>query len=212
MLPLYVECAVKKTYTTALVIVGLVAFGSGVWAGNELSSRQARRLIAHVGGIDLDPEHVHIRRIDVGLGGNDAVVEALVQTAFKFTQTNGRWEVTHIRTGDRRWESVELVTTAIRREKIRRTQADLLEVARALEAYRRDHEGYPQVADFASLIDVLLPQYLHRIIREDYWHQSYHYTVRRQGYQLRSWGPDRKRGSDDDIIVENGQLVLPVAG
>lgn len=187
-----------------MLIVTLVAFGSGVWAGNELSSKQARSLIARLGGMTLAPDQVHIRRIDVGFGGRDAVVEALVQTGFKFTRENNEWSVTHVRTGDRQWESVELVTTAVAAEKIKRTKADLDQVAQAVVAYHRDYEAYPPAAEFSELIDTLLPRYLSRIIREDYWHQSYVYALTPRGFQLLSFGPDRKRGTSDDIVIDSG--------
>lgn len=192
-----------------ILIVTLVAFGSGVWAGNELSSKQVRHLIARMGGMTLAPEQVHIRRIDMGFGGRDAVVEALVQTGFKLTRENREWVVTHVRTGDRQWESVELITTAVAAEKIKRTKADLDQVAQAVVAYHRDNGAYPPAAGFSELIDTLLPRYLNRIIREDYWHQSYVYSLTPGGFQLLSLGPDGKRGTGDDIVIARGAPARP---
>jgi hypothetical protein len=203
------ELVVKSRQLIYLLLAMAVGFGGGVLAGDGLSSGEARKLIARMGGIELSPDDVHIRQVDTGLGGRDAVVEALVQTAFKLTRRDGRWSVTHVRTGDRQWESVELVTTAVQAEKIKRTKAELREVAQALEAYRLQQNGYPEVRDFAVLIDTLYPQYLGRIIREDYWHRSYIYTLLPTGYQIRSLGPDGKQGTSDDIIIENGELISP---
>lgn len=194
----------KSRQHTYLLLATVVAFGGGILAGGGLSGNEARTLIARTGGIDLSPDDVYIRRIDSGVGGRDAVVEALVQTAFKFRRENGQWVVTHMRTGDRQWESVELAATAVRDEKIKRTTADLTELAQALEAYRSQQEGYPPAKDFAALIDLLLPTYLKRIIREDYWHHGYVYTFTAPGYQLRSLGPDGKQGTSDDIVIQNG--------
>ncbi|MBI3951978.1 MAG: type II secretion system protein GspG [Acidobacteria bacterium] len=202
----------KPKQIAVTLITMLAAFGSGVLAGSGLSSKDARQLIATMNGLELSPDDVHIRRLDMGFSGKDAVVEALVQIAFKFTQQNGHWSVTHVRTGDRQWESVELVTTAVRAEKIKRTGVDLREVAQALDAYRRDHEVYPQAPTFSALIDALLPTYLSRVIREDYWHQSYVYTPAPNGYRIFSVGPDGKQGTDDDIVIENGELISPVEG
>lgn len=190
----------------ALVVIG--AFLMGVWARGELSPGEARRLIATVGGIRLPKENVHIRRMDT-LGGRDAVVEAFVLTAFKFTRRDDRWEITEVRVGDREWESVELVTTAVRAEKIRRTLADLREVATALEAFRRERGFYPQVGDFPALVDHLVPTYLTRVIREDWWHRPLRYVVTARGYRLESWGPDGKPDTGDEIIIENGEVTAP---
>ncbi len=190
----------------ALALVG--AFLMGVWARGELSPGEARRLIATVGGLRLPKENVHIRRID-SLGGRDAVVEAFVLTAFKFTRRDDEWEITEVRVGDRQWESVELVTAAVRAEKIRRTIADLREVAAAVEAFRRERGFYPSVANFAALVDQLTPTYLKRVIREDWWHRPFLYAVTTRGYRLESLGPDGKPGTPDDIILENGEVIAP---
>ncbi len=192
-----------------MLIVAAVAFAGGVLAGNGLSSKQARQLIARMNGLALPPEDIHVRRINIGFGGREATVEALVQTGFQFTQKDGQWEVTRVRTGDRRWENVDLVTTAILNEKIKRTSADLRILAQALKMYYQDHRTYPQASNFSALIDTLLSGYLDQIIREDYWHQSYVYTPASNGYQILSLGPDRKQGTTDDIVLENGNLTLP---
>jgi hypothetical protein len=206
------ESAVKREQKITVLIGILFAFTGGALAGNELSSKQARHLIARMNGSNLPPENIHIRSIDVGPGGRDAVVEALVQTGFKLTREGGQWSVTHVRTGDRQWESLELVVAAVRTEKVRRTAVDLAEMGRAAAAYHRTHDSYPQVRDFAALVDSLLPGYLHRIIREDYWNRSYIYEPQPGGFRLLSVGPDGRRGSDDDIVIEIGQQTPQSAG
>ncbi|MCS6805803.1 MAG: type II secretion system protein GspG [Acidobacteriota bacterium] len=191
-----------------MLVVALVAFAGGVWADNALSSRQARRLIANVGDLNLDPEHIHIRRINTGLGGR-AVVEALVQTGFELAHQNGQWAVVRVRLGDRQWDSIEFITAAITHEKIRRTSADLRVLAQAMAAYHRDHHRYPAAANFAALVDMLVPQYLGRIIREDYWHRAYVYQPTPNGYQVVSLGADGQLATADDLRLENGHLRVP---
>jgi hypothetical protein len=188
-----------------LLVVG-VAFFSGVLAAEGLSPGEARRLIATVGGARLPVDNIHIRRIDTFFG-RDAVVEAFVLTAFKFTRREGKWEITEVRVGDRQWESIELWTTAIEQEKMRRTADDLRTIAGAVEAYRRERGILPPATDFVGLIDHLTPTYLPRIIREDYWHRSYLYSVGPKGYRLESLGPDGKPATGDEIVIENGQMV-----
>jgi hypothetical protein len=206
------KLVVKTRPSVHLAFVILLAFTAGVWAEQKLSSSEVRQLIAQVGGIRLSPEDVHIRRVDPGLGGRDVIVEALVQTAFNMNRQNGQWVITQVRTGDRQWESVELVATAVEAEKIKRTKADMQELAQAIERYRSRQNEYPKVKEFSALIDVLLAHQLARIIREDYWHQSYVYAPGPNGYQVRSLGPDRKQGTRDDIVFENGELISPAIG
>jgi hypothetical protein len=183
----------------------LAGFLCGAAARESLTSSEARRLIATVGGINLPKENVHIRELRVS--GGRAIVEALVQNAFEFSNQEGRWEVSKVRVGDREWESVELVTTAVRKEKILRTTDDLREIAKAIEAFRGDRGFLPPARDFPALIDHLTPKYLPRVIREDYWFQSYLYTPMPDGYRIESLGPDGKPGSGDELVIENGQLL-----
>lgn len=191
-----------------ILVVAALGFAAGVWASNGLSSKQARRLIANVADLNLDPQYVHIRRVNTGLGGR-AVVEALIQTGFELAQQNGQWSVVRVRLGDRQWESVEFMTTAIKHEKIRRTSADMRVLGHALAAYYRDHHHYPAAANFAALIDLLLPQYLSRVIREDYWHRPYVYQPTPNGYQILSLGPDGRPATGDELRLENGELHVP---
>ncbi len=192
------------------ILIVIVAFLMGAWAREELSPGEARQLIATVGGLQLPKENVHIRRID-RLGDRDAVVEAFVLTAFKFTRQEDRWEVTEVRVGDRQWESIELVTTAVRAEKIRRTISDLREVATALESFRKERGFYPPVATFAAMLDHLVPRYLPRVIREDRWHRPFLYAITPKGYRLESLGPDGRPGTGDEIVIENGEVISPRA-
>ncbi|MBI4469236.1 MAG: hypothetical protein HY650_07955, partial [Acidobacteria bacterium] len=92
-----------RGWTILLTLLLMCAFSLGVYSGTQLSSREARRLIATAGGMRLKDEDVHIRRIDLGPGGQTAVVQALVQVAFGFTRKGGDWSVTEVRTGDRTW-------------------------------------------------------------------------------------------------------------
>ena len=110
-------------------------------------------------------------------------------------------------TGDRNWESIELIQTAVRKEKALRTTADLRTIATALEAFRRER-GYYVVADtHAALIDNLAPRYLNAIIRLDAWSHEFQYKGSDSGYRLASLGADGKPDSGDEIVFENGQLV-----
>jgi hypothetical protein len=196
-----------KPMPRVLVIIALAVSLIGVAAfARELGAREAREKIALALGLDK-PDNVHIKNIGRGPGG-DAIVEAQFDAAFRFTaDKTGKWQAVEVRTGDRRWESIELIHTAIRKEKALRTAADLRTLATALEAYRRDNGSYV-VADICSvLIDHLAPKYLSSIIRLDAWSHEFDYKGAIASYRLASLGPDGKSGTDDDIVLENGQLV-----
>jgi hypothetical protein len=184
----------------ALSFIGIVAFA------RELGAREAREKIARTLGLDK-PDKVHIKNISRGMGG-EAIVEAQFEAAFRFAEDKeGNWQAVEVRTGDRNWESIELIQTALRKEKALRTGADLRTIASALEAYRRESGSYVQADSGSVLIDHLAPRYLNSIIRLDAWSRELSYKGTAGGYRLFSLGPDGKLDTDDDIVFENGRMV-----
>ena len=189
-----------------IMTITLLALLAVVALARELGAREAREKIAAALGFDK-PDRVHIKSITPG-SGNQAVVEAQFDAAFRFnTDPQGNWQAVEVRTGDRNWESLELIETAVRKEKALRTTADLRSIATALEAFRRER-GYYVVADNNSaLIDNLAPRYLGAVLRLDAWSREFQYKGSERAYRLASLGADGKPDSGDEIIFENGQLV-----
>ncbi|HYJ44986.1 MAG TPA: type II secretion system protein GspG, partial [Pyrinomonadaceae bacterium] len=135
-----------------------------------------------------------------------ATVVAQVETAFRFVKGgDGKWRVAEIRTGDNRWEDVEMLARAVNAEKTSRARAELETLATALEAYRRERGFYVVASDEGTLEDHLNPHYLARILRVDPWHKPYLYEGTRSSYRLRSAGPDGKENTGDDVTIRSGQ-------
>jgi Type II secretion system (T2SS), protein G len=195
-----------KPMPRALVMIALPLSFIGVAAiARDLGAREARERIARAMGFDK-AENVHIKNISTS--GSDAIVEAQFDAAFRFTtDKEGKWQAVEVRSGDRRWESIELIQTAIRKEKALRTTADLRTVATALESYHRDRSAYVTAETGSALMDHLAPRYLNSIIRLDAWSHEFAYKGTAASYRLASLGADGKPGTDDDIVFENGQLV-----
>ncbi len=184
----------------AMVASGTVFVAGRTLAAGDLSPKEARKIIARMAGIQLPSDAVRIK--DISTAGNSAVVVAQVETAFRLVKgDNGKWRVAEIRTGDRRWEDVELLMKALNVEKTARAQAELESIATALESYRRERGSYIESKSEAALIDHLNPRYLARIIRIDPWHQPYEYEGSRTSFVLRSSGPDGKPNTPDDVTV-----------
>ncbi|HEX8090622.1 MAG TPA: type II secretion system protein GspG [Blastocatellia bacterium] len=184
----------------ALSLIWVAAFA------RELGSREARERIAATLGFDK-PDDVRIKNISAGMGG-EAIVEAQFNASFRFTQgKDGSWSAVEVRTGDRKWESVELIQTAVRKEKELRTTADMRTLVTALEAFRRERGFYVEADTNSALVDNLSPRYLGAIIRLDAWSHEFEYKGSATGYRLASLGPDGKPRTGDEIIIENGQLV-----
>jgi len=143
-----------------------------------------------------------VRIKDVSSLGSSATVTAQVETAFKFEKgSDGKWRVAEIRTGDRRWENVDLLMKALNVEKTARARAELESIATALESFRRERGSYLESKSEAALIDNLNPRFLARIIRVDPWHQPYEYEGTRTSFVLRSIGPDEKPNTPDDVVL-----------
>jgi hypothetical protein len=169
-------------------------------AADDLSAREARRLIARMAGIELPPDAVRVR--SVSSLGSSAVVEAQIETAFRFARgDDGKWRVAEVRTGDNRWEDIEMIARAVNQEKAERARAEMETVATALEAFRRERGFYVEAANAVALLDQLNPLYLARIIRTDPWHRPYIYEGGRSQYVLRSAGLDGKANTGDDIVL-----------
>lgn len=199
-----------KPRPRSLILIALLLSLIGVAAvARELGAREAREKIAQALGLDK-PGNVHIKNISAM--GSDAIVEAQFDAAFRLAlDKEGKWQAVEVRTGDRRWESIELIQTAVRKEKELRTGADLRTIATALEAFHRENGSYVQADTCSALMDNLAPRYVSSIIRLDAWSREFDYKGTAASYRLASQGPDGKSGTEDDIVFENGRLVKGAA-
>ena len=194
--------------TARTVCLGLWALAATalLWAqGGGLDARRARDLIRRLGGGEMEQGRVRVKNISAGIGGSSVIVEAQIETAFRFTRDQNDWRIAEIRLADGQWESIELVEEAVRREKIRRTAALLQKLGEGLEAYRRARGNYVVTDDIAVLVDHLSPQYLSPPLRFDLWGVQFDYRGLTNSYRLASAGPDRRPGTGDDLVVEDGR-------
>ena len=195
----------KRHLAIALVLVfvaGALMIVTNTGAADALTPKEARRVIARLAGIELPSDAVRVKSISVM--GNTAVVVAQVETAFRLVNDKDKWRVAEIRTGDRRWEDMDLLIRALNAEKTSRVRAELETIATALEAFRRERGSYVEAKTEAALIDFLSPRYLTRVIRLDAWHRPYEYEGTRASYVLRSRGPDGQTGTSDDVVLAKG--------
>jgi hypothetical protein len=179
----------------------LLALGYGQ-AADDLSPNQARKIIANMAGIKLPSDAVRVR--EVSILGSSATVVAQVETAFRFVKGgDGKWRVAEIRTGDNRWEDVDLLVRAVNVEKAERARAEMETLATALEAFRRERGFYVVAKGESVLVDQLNPRYLARVVRVDPWHKPYLYEGTQAAFTLRSAGADGKENTPDDIVRQN---------
>ena len=184
----------------AVVVLACAFVITSTQAAGDLTPKEARRLIARMAGIQLPSDAVRIK--EVSAMGNSATVVAQVETAFRFDKGgDGKWRVAEIRTGDRRWEDVDMLVKALNAEKTARARAELESIATALESFHRERGFYVEAKTEAALIDNLSPRYLSRVLRIDPWHRPYEYEGTRTSFVLRSDGPDEKPNTADDVAI-----------
>jgi type II secretion system (T2SS) protein G len=174
-----------------------------------LTTKRARCLVAGVFGVTLPSDDVRVREVSesgFSFGSADAsgLIDALVQLDFRFVRDRGGWQVAGVKSGNRAWIDVRVVSAAI--DQIKRSTAnnELSLIAQALDSYRRDRGSYVVSDKESVLIDHLSPRYLIPVIRLDPWSRPYQYEGQQTGYSLRSLGPDGKPNTGDDIVVKNG--------
>lgn len=167
-------------------------------AAESLSVKQARELLQHLGGANLSKDQVQIKKID------GAIIEAQIETAFRAQKGKDGWRIAEVRFGDRQWESFELIEEAVKREKARRTTALLNQFAAGLKAYQQANGQYAATDKIGELLDYLSPRYIPLPPRVDLWGKEFDYDGSATAYRLVSAGPDGRKGTKDDLILENG--------
>ncbi len=175
-------------------------------AADELSVGQARELIQNIAGANLTKDQVRIKSVSPGVGGGGVIVEAQIETAFRFTKDKDGWRIAEARLGAGQWESFELIEEALRREKVRRTNELMRQIADGLGAYKNERGRFVEAGRISELLDFLSPRYVRSPQRVDLWGKEFEYQGSATSYRLISYGPDRKSGTKDDLIIENGAL------
>ena len=86
---------------------------TGADARADLSASQARKVITRIAGFELKRSAVRVKSVSA-TSASAAEVTAEIQTVFKFeTDKEGRWRVAEIRTGQERWEDIDLIASAL---------------------------------------------------------------------------------------------------
>lgn len=95
------------------VLACCVVVLTGADARADLSASQARKVITRIAGFELKRSAVRVKSVSA-TSASAAEVTAEIQTVFKFeTDKEGRWRVAEIRTGQERWEDIDLIASAL---------------------------------------------------------------------------------------------------
>lgn len=122
----------------AFAVAHVVPAYTAVAAEKAIKKDDARKLIAAVSIFELNKEAVNVREISPP--GAVASVLASVKLGFRFVRdAAGAWRVADVRTGDRQWESFELLARAMGSENISHARAELDALAAELDALAKSH-------------------------------------------------------------------------
>jgi hypothetical protein len=98
-----------------LLLVFLVALLTPIHARADLSQKQARKVIQTIAGWSLPGDSVRIRTVRSDTA-ETAEVSAEIETVFRLTLREARWQLSEIRTGQDRWERLETLARAAKTE------------------------------------------------------------------------------------------------
>ena len=169
------------------------------------SMRRARCLLGSLLGVEMPSDAIRIQEVsplEIPLGDRpSAVVVAWVRVDARLTNGSKGWQVTELRTGNHNWVNLDTLAAAVNEKKRAQVRVELVAMAKALEAFRKDRGSYIVSDSHVVLIDYLNPRYLPVVVRVDPWSQPYKYQGDRDHFTLRSLGPDEKENTADDILV-----------
>ena len=97
------------------ILVFVAALLTPIQARADLSSSQARKVIQTMAGWSLPSNSVRIRSIKSN-AAETAEVSAEIETVFRLTLREGRWQLSEIRAGQDRWERLETLARAVKAE------------------------------------------------------------------------------------------------
>ena len=104
----------KPSFVQICVVVVLSLGVFPLQARADLSSSQARKAIRMMGGISLPSDSVRVQKVTASSESSDATAE--LQLVFRATQHEGRWRLTEVRTGQDRWERLDLIAQVTKTE------------------------------------------------------------------------------------------------
>src|SRR5215216_7522788 len=91
-----------------LLVALLLALVTPLTARADLSRNQARKVIQTMAGWSLPGSAVRVRSVNSS-GNESAEVSAEIQVVFRLRLQEGHWQLREIRTGQDRWERLEMI-------------------------------------------------------------------------------------------------------
>lgn len=99
------------------------------------------------------------------------------------------------------------VASAYDRGKASGARGDLQTISRAVMDYTTHEGDLPTATGVQGLASLLEPRYVRRLPRRDPWGTRYDYEVDGGSFTVRSAGHDQEFGTEDDLVLTDGQVV-----
>lgn len=184
-------------YRLFVILALLTLFACG-----KSLEKQIENHVEGVVGADLDDEKIKISEIRES--GDYATANVEVTMGVKMKREGRRWTLDEIRIDDRHWEKVSRLVEALDQVRREDTRKMIDAISNSIRGYEALEGKVPQVDSFETLIDLLNPAYLDRVIRLDAWSNPFRYEAAgMSSFELRSAGKDGKFGSKDDVVSSN---------
>jgi Type II secretion system (T2SS), protein G len=103
----YFLCNLRNLRMAFLLVL---AMANPLQARGDLSQKQVRKVIQTIGGWSLPKDSVRVRSVD------GVQVSAEMELVFRLTLREGHWQLREIRTGQDRWERLDLIAQAVQAE------------------------------------------------------------------------------------------------
>jgi len=190
------------TIKAALAVVFLLPLLSvSACAARTINKKTANDLILALPDGTFDKEDISIQSVSQ-TAANHAIAVAGLRVAFKLERIHGHWAIQEVRMGNGEWVKLDSLKRALDQVRSEDTRKLLEQVAAATEKYRTKNGRLPEFSDYIGLSNLLNPDYLTPLIREDAWRRPLAaYRLGSNSVRLVSAGPDGKLGSSDDIEV-----------
>ena len=96
---------------------------------------------------------------------------------------------------------------AVREGKAMQARSDLQTISLAVTSFLTNEGNLPEATDMAELAGKLEPAYTRRLPRTDPWGTEYTYSQDGSSYTLMAAGKDMAFGTEDDMVLVNGQIT-----
>jgi hypothetical protein len=167
--------------------------------GRSMNKHLARDLIMAIPQEALEKKDIEVLSL-LQPSRSEAVAETTLKASFRLEKVHGDWVVREVQLGHGQWEKVGNLIQALEKLKHEETQDMECKIANAIVRYREATGALPIFRNYIELSDALSPHFLTPLIRLDAWRRPFQAECIGQVITIRSFGPDGRSQTTDDIV------------